>query len=109
LARGREIRGKGTSGAAWLSWSLCAVSLALAAAGLLLLVLSREALPGAPVFEVSVVALQHVMLVLTHVEDSEFAYFATAMLMAALFDPLKRRIDALVERRFFRWNNRAGR
>jgi hypothetical protein len=25
-----------------------------------------------------------------------------AMLMAALFDPLKRRIDAFVERRFFR-------
>jgi hypothetical protein len=43
-----------------------------------------------------------VLLVLTHVEDSEIAYFATAMVMAALFDPLKRRIDAFVERRFFR-------
>jgi len=56
----------------------------------------------AGVFEVNVVALQHVLLVLTHVEDSEIAYFATAMVMAALFDPLKRRIDAFVERRFFR-------
>jgi hypothetical protein len=53
-------------------------------------------------FEVSVVALQHVMLVLTHVEDSQFAYFATAMVMAAIFEPLRRRIDAFVERRFFR-------
>ena len=53
-------------------------------------------------FEVSVVALQHVLLVLTHVEDSEIAYFATAMVMAALFEPLRRRIDAFVERRFFR-------
>jgi hypothetical protein len=55
----------------------------------------------AGVFEVSVVALQEVLLVLTHVEDSRLAYFATAMLMAAMFDPLKRRIDAFVVRRFF--------
>ena len=56
----------------------------------------------AGIFEIMVVTLQHVLLVLTHVEDSELAYFATAMLMAATFEPLKRRIDALVERRFFR-------
>jgi hypothetical protein len=56
----------------------------------------------AGVFEVTVVALQHVLLVLVHVEDSQLAYFATALLMAALFEPLKRRIDAFVERRFFR-------
>ena len=56
----------------------------------------------AGVFEVTVVALQHVLLVLTHVEDSRAAYFATAMLMAALFEPLRRRIDRFVERRFFR-------
>ena len=63
----------------------------------------------AGVFEVSVVALQHAMLVVTHVEDSEVAYFATAMVMAAMFEPFRRRIDAFVERRFFRWNTRAGR
>jgi hypothetical protein len=56
----------------------------------------------AGVFEVTVVALQHVLLVLVHVEDSQLAYFATALLMAALFEPLKRHIDAFVERRFFR-------
>jgi hypothetical protein len=56
----------------------------------------------AGVFEVSVVAMQEVLLVLTHVEDSQFAYFATAMVMAAMFEPLRRRIDALVEHRFFR-------
>ena len=56
----------------------------------------------AGIFEVSVVSVQHVVLVLTHVEDSQLAYFATAMLMAALFEPLKRRIDGFVERRFFR-------
>jgi hypothetical protein len=56
----------------------------------------------AGVFEVTVVTLQHVLLVLTHVEDSEIAYFATAMVMAAMFEPLKRRIDAFVERRIFR-------
>jgi hypothetical protein len=55
----------------------------------------------AGVFEVSVVALQEGLLVVTHVEDSRLAYFATAMLMAAMFDPLKRRIDAFVVRRFF--------
>jgi hypothetical protein len=39
------------SEAAWLAWYMCAISLTLAALGLLLLVLSREALPGVPVFE----------------------------------------------------------
>ena len=56
----------------------------------------------ASVFELNVVALQHALLVLAHVEDSPLAYFATALVMAALFDPLKRRIDAFVECRFFR-------
>ncbi len=77
------------------------------------LVISRTLVYGiltavlAGFFEVSVVALQHVLLVLTHVEDSEIAYFATAMVMAALFEPLRRRIDAFVERRFFRRNHQA--
>jgi hypothetical protein len=37
--------------ATWLAWTSCAVSLALVAAGLLLLVMSREARPGVPLFE----------------------------------------------------------
>jgi hypothetical protein len=63
----------------------------------------------AGIFEVTVVALQHVLLLLAHVEDSQLAYFATALLMAALFEPLKRRIDALVEHRFFRGSRQADR
>ena len=63
----------------------------------------------AGIFEVSVVSIQHAMLVLAHVEDSRIAYFATAMLMAATFEPLKRRIDALVEHRFFRANRQVER
>jgi hypothetical protein len=55
-------------------------------------------------FELNVVALQHVALVLTHEEDSLAAYFATALVMAAMFEPLRRRIDAFVERRFFQRN-----
>jgi hypothetical protein len=54
-----------------------------------------------------VVALQHALLVLAHEEDSQIAYFATAPLMAALFEPLRRRIDAFVECRFFRRNTQA--
>ena len=61
----------------------------------------------AGIFELNVVALQHLALVLTHVEDSQLAYFASALMLAALFEPLKRRIDALVERRFFRRNTQA--
>jgi hypothetical protein len=61
----------------------------------------------AGLFELNIVALQHLALVLTHEEDSQIAYFATALVMAALFEPLRRRIDAYVERRFFRSNNRA--
>jgi hypothetical protein len=63
----------------------------------------------AGIFEVSVVTLQHMLLVLTHVEDSQLAYFGTAMLMAALFEPLKRRIDAFVERLLLRGDNQVGR
>ena len=63
----------------------------------------------AGIFELSVVSIQHVVLVLAHVEESEIAYFATAMLMAATFEPLKRRIDALVEHRLFRGGRQADR
>jgi hypothetical protein len=61
----------------------------------------------AGIFELNVVALQHLALVLTHVEDSQLAYFASALMLAAMFEPLKRRIDAFVERRFFRRNTLA--
>jgi hypothetical protein len=49
--------------------------------------------------------MQHVLLVFAHQEESQLAYFATALVMAAVFEPLKRRIDAFVERRFFRGDN----
>jgi hypothetical protein len=61
----------------------------------------------AGLFELNVVALQHLALVLTHEDDSQIAYFATALVMAAMFEPLRRRIDAYVERRFFRSNDQA--
>jgi len=61
----------------------------------------------AGLFELNVVALQHLALVLTHEENSQTAYFATALVMATMFEPLRRRIDAYVERRFFRSNNQA--
>jgi hypothetical protein len=63
----------------------------------------------AGIFEVSVVTLQHVLLVLTHAEDSQLAYFVTAMVMAALFEPIKRRIDAFVERQLLRGEDQVGR
>jgi hypothetical protein len=53
-------------------------------------------------FEITLVTVQHVLLAFTHVEDSRFAYFATAMVMATLFEPLKRRIDAILEGYFSR-------
>ena len=56
----------------------------------------------AGVFEVTLVTMQHLLLVLTHVEDSKLAYFGTALVMAALFEPLKRRIDAFVEGRLLK-------
>ena len=51
----------------------------------------------AGVFEITLVTVQHLLLVFTRVEDSGLAYFATAMVMAAMFEPLKRRIDGFVE------------
>jgi hypothetical protein len=41
----------GQGEAVWLAWYMCALSLGLSVAGLTLLVPSREALPGVPVFE----------------------------------------------------------
>src|ERR671910_751936 len=46
-----EAAGMRPSEATWLAWYMCALSLAFAALGLFLLVLSRVALPGALVFE----------------------------------------------------------
>jgi hypothetical protein len=62
----------------------------------------------AGLFEVTLVTVQHVLLAFTHVEDSRFAYFATAMVMAAMFEPLKRCIDALVDRLFFGQDDGSG-
>ena len=62
----------------------------------------------AGIFEITLVTLQHALLAFTHAEDSGLAYFGTALVMAALFEPLKRRIDALVESRFFRDDGGAG-
>ena len=69
---------------------------------------SRTPAALAGLFELNVVALQHLVLVLVHVEDSQIAYFASALMLAAMFEPLKRRIDAFVERRFFRRNDQTG-
>ena len=62
----------------------------------------------AGIFEIGVVSLQEVLLVVADVEDSRLAYFATAMVMAALFEPIKRRIDAFVERYLLGGDDRAG-
>jgi hypothetical protein len=62
----------------------------------------------AGLFEITLVTVQHVLLALTHVEDSGFAYLASALIMAALFEPLKRRIDAFVNSIFFRQNDENG-
>ena len=62
----------------------------------------------AGIYEVTLVTVQHVLLALTHVEDSQLAYFATAMVMASIFEPLKRRIDALVESCLLERDDRAG-
>jgi hypothetical protein len=62
----------------------------------------------AGIYEITLVTAQHVLLALTHVEDSGLAYFATAMVMAAVFEPIKRRIDAFVERYLLERDARAG-
>ena len=62
----------------------------------------------ASIYEITLVTAQHVLLALTHVEDSGLAYFATAMVMAAVFEPLKRRIDTFVERYLLERDARAG-
>jgi hypothetical protein len=62
----------------------------------------------AGVYEITLVTAQHVLLALTHVEDSQLAYFATAMVMASVFEPLKRRIDAFVERHLLERDDQVG-
>ena len=115
-------------GARWLHWEVGFVATMIGLAGLPMalgvavlryrlhdidLIINMTLVYGlltavlAGIFEITLVAMQHLVLVLTHVEDSQLAYFATALVMAALFEPLKRRIDAFVERRFFRSSNQA--
>jgi len=62
----------------------------------------------AGIFEITLVTVQHVLLVFTHMEYSRIAYFATAMVIAVLFEPLKRRIDAFMDRHFFRQDDGGG-
>ena len=62
----------------------------------------------AGIYEITLVSVQHVLLVLTHVEHSQLAYFATAMVMAAVFEPLRHRIDVFVERYLLERDARAG-
>ena len=116
-------------GAGWLRWDVGFVATMVGLAGLPValgvailryrlhdidLIIDRTLVYGlltavmAGIFEVGVVTLQEVLLVLTHSEESRLAYFATAMVMAALFEPLKRRIDAFVERYLLHRDARSG-
>jgi len=116
-------------GAGWLRWDVGFVATMAGLAGLPIalgvailryrlhdidLIIDRTIVYGAltaimaGIFEIGVVTLQEVLLVLTHSEESRLAYFATAMVMAALFEPLKRRIDAFVERYLLNRNARTG-
>jgi hypothetical protein len=116
-------------GAEWLRWDVGFVATMAGLAGLPIalgvailryrlheigIIINRTLVYGiltaamAGIFEVGVVTLQEVLLVLTHSEESRLAYFATAMVMAALFEPLKRRLDAFVERYLLERDARAG-
>jgi hypothetical protein len=116
-------------GARWLRWDVGFVATMVGLAGLPValgvailkyrlhdidIIIDRTIVYGtltavmAGIFEVGVVTLQEVFLVLAHSEDSRLAYFATAMVMAALFEPLKRRIDAFVERYLLKRDTRPG-
>jgi hypothetical protein len=56
----------------------------------------------AGIFEVIAVALQHLLLVAAHQEESQIIYFASAMVIAVLFEPLRTRIQRFVDYRIFR-------
>jgi hypothetical protein len=116
-------------GAGWLHWDVGFVATMVGLAGLPValgvavfryrlydidIIIDRTIVYGtltaimAGIFEIGVVSLQEVLLVVADVEDSRLAYFATAMVMAALFEPIKRRIDAFVERYLLGGDDRAG-
>jgi hypothetical protein len=109
----------------WLAWSVFALSLVLTALGLLFLALNRSH-PGAldliinrtlvygslaamllAVYFGGVVVLQRVFVALTG-EKSTLAVVASTLLIAALFNPLRPRIQAFVDRRFYRSKYDAG-
>jgi hypothetical protein len=116
-------------GARWLRWDVGFVATMVGLAGLPValgvailryhlhdidIIINRTLVYGfltaamAGIFEVGVVTLQEVLLLLTRADDSRLAYFATAMLMAAVFEPLKRRVDAFVERYLLERDPQAG-
>jgi hypothetical protein len=129
VAAGGAIVSYVISDAGWLHWDVGFVATVIGLAGLPValgvavakyrlhdidLIVNRTIAYGsltaamAGIYEITLVTVQHVLLALTHVEDSQLAYFATAMLMAALFEPLKRRIDVFVERYLLERNPRVG-
>jgi hypothetical protein len=63
----------------------------------------------AGIYLVSVVLLQRLIQVLTGFAQSEIATAASTLLIAAMFVPMQRRVQALIDQRFYRRKYNAGR
>jgi hypothetical protein len=81
--------------ASWLAWSACVLSLALTA-----LTGPLTATLVALYFAV-IVVFQRLFVVLIG-EQSTLAVVASTLVIAALFNPFRRRIQSVVDRRFYR-------
>ena len=100
--------------AAWFAWTLCTLTVALVALVVGFTILTRtgprdftfllsliSTATLALVYVGSVVVLQGAFRVLTG-QESQLAVVASTLAIAAMFNPLRRRVQAFVARRFFR-------